>query len=283
MKTLVPATSQDFLRELLSKAPKDIVKFSNKMIYGEQTKYVRVKIPDKFKRIEITMLTDVQFGHEACQLDKVIKQIEWIKSNPRRFVLFGGDMIDAATSLSVASPYENTMNPFQQVVEFVRLLMPIRHRILGYVGGNHEHRTKKLGDFSLGSFIASFLQIPYSHGKQIIDINYGEHKTFMVDLWHGSGSARTKGAKAQMLQRFMQQGDSQLYLCGHLHDVVLLFDWRQKRHNGGIKLEKIAGVMSSSFLNYWNTYAEIAGLPPSDTMMARVILEANGHWEVTLR
>ncbi|KKK85843.1 hypothetical protein LCGC14_2769170, partial [marine sediment metagenome] len=249
----------------------------------EQTKYVRVTIPKRFKDIEIVMLTDVQFGHVSCKLDKVREHIKWIHDEPRRFVLFGGDMIDAATSLSVASPYENRVNPFEQVVQFVDLVMPIRDRILGYVGGNHEHRTKKLGDFSLGSFIATYLQIPYSHGKQVIDINYGKHKKFLIDLWHGGGSSRTKGAKAQMLHRFMQQGDSQLYLCGHLHDVVLLFDWRQKRHNGGIKLEKIAGVMSSSFLDYWNTYAEIAGLPPSDTMMARVILEANGHWEVTLR
>jgi hypothetical protein len=52
---------------------------------------------------------------------------------------------------------------------------------------------------------------------------------------------------------------------------------------GRIKLQKVAGIMSSSFLAYWNSYAEVAALPPSDTMMARAILERNGHWEVTLR
>ena len=86
-----------------------------------------------------------------------------------------------------------------------------------------------------------------------------------------------------MLHRFMGQADSQLYLVGHLHDVVLLFDWRQQRVGGRIKLQKVAGIMSSSFLAYWNSYAEVAALPPSDTMMARAILERNGHWEVTLR
>jgi len=72
-------------------------------------------------------------------------------------------------------------------------------------------------------------------------------------------------------------------LVGHLHDVVATYDWRQQRENGKIVLKKIAGVMSSSFQDYWNTYAEVFGMSPSDTMMARAILEANGGWEVTLR
>jgi hypothetical protein len=70
---------------------------------------------------------------------------------------------------------------------------------------------------------------------------------------------------------------------GHLHDVVLLFDWRQARVDGRIKLQKIAGVMSSSFLSYWNSYAEVFAMSPSDTMMARTILEPSGAWEVTLK
>lgn len=48
-------------------------------------------------------------------------------------------------------------------------------------------------------------------------------------------------------------------------------------------LEKYAGVMSSSFLEHYGTYAEVAGLAPSDTMMWRVILEPGGHWELTAR
>ena len=48
-------------------------------------------------------------------------------------------------------------------------------------------------------------------------------------------------------------------------------------------LKKIAGVMSSSFQSFWNTYAEVYGMSPSDTMMARCILGPKGDWEVTLK
>src|SRR5208283_6045983 len=101
---------------------------------------------------------------------------------------------------------------------------------------------------------------------------------FKLSLWHGGTGSKTKGAKMQMLHRFMHQGDSQVYLVGHLHDVMMTFDWRERRKGKRIMLEKFAGVMSSSFLEYWGTYAEVAGLAPSDTAMWRVILEPSGHW-----
>jgi hypothetical protein len=64
---------------------------------------------------------------------------------------------------------------------------------------------------------------------------------------------------------------------------VLLFDWRQVRNGKRIKLQKIAGVISSSFQGYWNSYAETSAMSPSDTMMARCILEPSGAWEITLK
>ncbi len=236
------------------------------------------------KQIELMHLTDLQIGSKAFQRDRFVEYRTWILSQPNRFVFLGGDIIDAATVLSIASPYDNTGEPIDQVDEATALLQPLKDewRLLGYVGGNHERRTiKTFGD--CGRLIARSLEVPYSRGVQLIDIHYGEHKPFKVSLWHGAGSARTKGAKAQMVHRFMHQADSQVYMVGHLHDVVLLFDWRQVRSGRKIKMQKIAGIMSSSFQGYWNSYAETFAMSPSDTMMARVILEPSGKWEVTLR
>jgi hypothetical protein len=191
-------------------------------------------------------------------------------------------MVDAATPISIASPYENTEEPQGQVFRFVELAMPMRHRILGFTFGNHERRSVKTFG-NLGNLIATLLRIPGSSGKQFVDINFGEHKAFKNSLWHGGTGSRTKGAKAQMLHRFMGQGDAQCYWVGHLHDAMVLFDWRERRKSGHIHLEKYAGVMSSSFLDHYGTYAEVSGMAPSDTMMGRVILEPNGKWELTLR
>jgi len=282
---IVPVSStREYLNKLWAGAPEDVVQVRGSMQYGDELKYITVRFdPKEFPNsIELIMLTDVQYGHLACQVSRVIEFRDWVLAKPNRFVFFGGDMVDAATAISIASPYENTVEPQGQVYRFCEMMMPLRHRVLGFVGGNHERRSAKtFGD--LGHMIATLLKIPYSAGRQFVDIHYGEHDAFRVDLWHGGTGSRTKGAKAQMLHRFMAQGVGQLYLVGHLHDVVVLFDWRQVRKGKRIFLEKFAGAMSSSFLDYWNTYAETMGLAPSDTMMARCILEPNGKWELTFR
>lgn len=280
---MVPATS-NYLDRLHANAPKNVLALRGAMQYGDEFKYVTATFDVKKypHGIEIIHITDTQFGHLACNVPVMIEFFDWVLKKDNRFVLFGGDMVDAATAISIASPYENTMEPQGQAYRFVELAIRIRHRIIGYVGGNHERRSNKtFGD--LGHMIATLLKIPYSSGKQFIDIKYGEHEPFKISLWHGGTGSKTKGAKMQMLHRFMTQGDGQLYLVGHLHDAMMTFDWRERRKNGKIMLEKFAGVMSSSFLEHYGTYAEVAGMAASGTMMWRVILEPNGHWELTAR
>ncbi len=279
------ASTLEFLDRLHKNAPKDVLDIKGTMQIGDEFKYVTARFnPKKYKDgIEILHLTDVQFGHLSCNVPRFEEYMKWILSEKNRFVFFGGDMVDAATALSIASPYENTEDPQGQVYKFVELVMPIRHRIIGYVGGNHERRsTKTFGD--LGHLIATLLKVPYSSGKQFVDIYYGDHKPFKNSLWHGGTGSKTKGSKAQMLHRFMTQGDSQVYWVGHLHDVLMIGDCRERRGDDGrIDLEKFAGVMSSSFLDHYGTYAEVMGLPAGDTQMWRLVLEPDGKWMLTLR
>jgi hypothetical protein len=152
------------------------------------------------------------------------------------------------------------------------------------VGGNHERRAiPAFGD--LGTLIAMLLQIPYSNGRQMVDIHYGQHQPFTTNLWHGTGGARTKGTVAQILYRFMMQGDAHLYLMGHVHQAMVMPLWKEIRdtRNQKLKLRKSMGAVGTSFLETWGTYGEIAGFESSDVMMGRAILEPTGHWELTLR
>lgn len=278
------SSTREYLDRLWEKAPEDVVKLRGSMAYGDELKYISATFSEKEfpNGIELLMLCDLQFGALTCNVNRFIEYRDWVLSKPNRFVFFGGDMIDAATILSVASPYDNTEEPQNQIYRFAELAMPLRHRVLAYVGGNHERRSvKTFGD--AGHLIASLLKIPYSSGRQFVDIHYGEHKPFKVDLFHGASGGGTKGAQAQALHRFMCQGEADLYLIGHLHSFCLLFDWRQRRKNKTIQLQKFAGALSSSFLDYWGSYAETAGMSPSGTVMARCLLTPDGKWEITAR
>jgi predicted MPP superfamily phosphohydrolase len=277
------STTKNYIEYLHSLGPKDVMSMKLSMQFGEENKYVTVDFnPKKFSQIELLHITDVQFGHKMCNVEKFKEYCQWVLKKPNRFVFFGGDMIDAATAISIASPYDNTEEPQGQVYRFCEIANTIRHRIMGYVGGNHERRGQKtFGD--LGKLIAMLLRIPYSSGKQFIDINFGKHQPFKVTLHHGTTHSKTKGARLNMIKTLMDQGDSHLYLVGHLHDFMMTSSVRQKQINGEIILEEYAGAMSSSFLEHFGTYAEAAMLAPGTIKMWRAVLEADGRWDMTAR
>lgn len=285
-RDLTPRT-QEYLLALESLHSKDCVKIQTSERYGEQSKYVSVRIDEadvrKWGKLELIQLTDIQFGHQACKIKRVLEYRDWVLSEPNRFVFMTGDNVDAATIFSPGTPYDNLFAPASQAYRFAEIFAPMRHRILGYVGGNHERRAMpSFGD--IGTLIAILLRIPYSNGRQYVDIHFGKHRPFKTMLWHGVGGAKTKGAVAQVVDRFMQHGDSQLYLMGHLHQGMVLPDWRERRSGDGkILLEKKMGAIGTSFLETYGTYGEVAGFKSHDVMMARAILDANGHWELTLR
>lgn len=244
----------------------------------------RARFPKPLSSVEIIHLTDLQVGSKAFQEDKFLEYRDWMLSKPNRFGLLGGDLLDAATVLSISSPYDNTKEPMYQVQDTVKLLKPLADagRLLASVGGNHERRTRKTyGD--CGVELARQLQVPYSAGVQLIQIRYGKHQPFTIALWHGRGASQTKGAKANVLYDFMNKFEAQAYFMGHLHDSVILPATRARVMGGKIKFLKAVGVMSSSFQAYWNSYAEESLMSPSSTFMGRAILEPNGHWEVTIR
>jgi hypothetical protein len=286
---LTPRT-QDYLRRLEASLQPDAVPLTMGMTHGGESKYVSARFADDAfggKPIELLQITDVQFGHRACQVKRVIEYRDWILAAPNRFMLWTGDMVDAAHAFSPGQNWDNILTPQGQVYSFCELWAPARHRILAYVGGNHERRTLPMfGD--LGMLIATLLRIPYSRGQQFLDVYYGEHKPFKVNMWHGGGAAKTLGATTNMMHYFASEAssnDAQLYLVGHLHKMMLHSHTRLRRDARRMRIveEKAFVGMSSSFLEYWGTYAETMGLKANSLLMLRAVLELDGHWEVTIR
>lgn len=264
---------------------KDVLKRTSGKIMGEQTKYVVWDVPESlgFKTLEIVQITDVQFGSISCKYDRVLEYRDWVLAKPNRYMIWTGDLVDAWAMWSPGRGFEQIGDPLSQVFKFCQVWAPARHRVLGYVGGNHERRAiPGFGD--LGTLLAALLKVPYSNGKQLIDIYYGKHKPFKVSQWHGRGGARTKGTVAQVLHRFAAEGDSQLYLMGHLHQPMVIPGWKEKRGaNQSVVNQKFVAALGSSFLETWGGYGEVAGYTGSDVMMPRTVLEPDGRWEVTLK
>lgn len=273
------------IQDLISKLKFKPNVFPNtpKMVLHGETKYLSwdfSKAP--FNTLELVQITDMQWGHITTKRDRVLEYRDWVLAKPNRYMVWTGDNIDSAHMQSKGTTWENTGSPQQQMYEFVEIWAPARHRILGYVGGNHERRVlSTFGD--LGISIAALLQLPYSRGKQLIDIYFGKHEPFQVSQWHGTGGARTKGSVAQSLMRFASEGDSQLYLMGHLHQPMIIPFWKERRGENGVRAVKTIAALGSSFMDTWGSYGEVSGYSPNDVLMPRAVLDKDGGWEVTLR
>lgn len=280
---------QDLVAKL--KLPENAFPATTRQLTFGETKWIEWDFSDaKFNTLEIIQITDVQYGHICCKTERVKEYRDWVLSKPNRYMVWSGDNIDSAHMQSKGTTWENTGSPQQQLFEFCKLWAPARHRILGYVGGNHERRClTTFGD--LGITIAALLRIPYSRGKQLIDITFGEHRhhgrkglhPFRISQWHGAGGARTKGTVAQVLSRFASDGDSQLYLMGHLHQAMVIPMFKERRGERGIRAVKCIAAMGSSFLDLWGSYGEVSGYGPGDVIMPLTVLDKDGSWEVRLK
>jgi hypothetical protein len=263
----------------------DVHRMTSGMVIGEQTKYVSWEIDQKkFDYIDLLQITDVQFGHVRCKYDRVLEYRDWVLAEDHRMMIWTGDMVDAWAMWSPGRGFEQIGDPMSQIFKFCEIWAPARHRVLGYVGGNHERRAiPGFGD--LGVLLAALLRIPYSNGRQLIDIYFGKHQPFQISQWHGRGGARTKGTVAQTLHRFAGEGDSQLYLMGHLHQPMIIPGWKEVRdkQRQRIVAKKYIAALGSSFMDLWGSYGEVAGYGMSDVLMPMTRLDAAGGWEVVLR
>jgi hypothetical protein len=253
------------------------------LVRGE-TKWIEWQVDEEaFSRLEIIQITDVQWGNLACKRERVLEYRDWVLAKPTRYMIWTGDNVDAAHMLSKGTTWDNDGPPQSQVYQFCKVWAPAAHRILGYVGGNHERRTvTTFGD--LGILIASALHVPYSSGQQIIDISFGKHKPFRIHQWHGAGGARTKGTVAQKLARLAEVGDANLYLMGHHHQSMVIPHFKlvaSPEH--GLRSKKVIAASGSSFLDMWGSYGETAGYGPSDVLMPRTVLTKDGGFELTLK
>ena len=186
-------------------------------------------------------------------------------------------MVDAWALWSPGRAFDQICDPQSQVFRFCEVWAPARHRILGYVGGNHERRAiPGFGD--LGVLLAALLRVPYSNGRQLIDLYYGKHQPFQISQWHGKGGARTKGGIANNLERFAAIGDSQLYLMGHHHQGLILPGWKEHRDRPRrrIKATKYIAALGTSFMDLWGSYGEVGGL--RHVRRAHAVDPAGSRW-----
>ena len=223
---------------------------------------------------------DLHLGSPTCNVEKFLKTIEFIKNTDCRIVLMG-DLMEAASKSSVGAGWvEQTYTPQDQLDSLVEILEPIKDKVLISLEGNHEERIWKGSGMKVSKILANMLEVPYGGYSAFIKIRVG-NQNYMIYAQHGSSNAWYPHTKLTAAMRTAQHTEADLYLYGHTHELLsLAVPWRyMDKRSRTIKFGKRYFVLTGSFLEYANSYAEKKNMYPVKTGIANIILSGR-EWDI---
>jgi hypothetical protein len=230
---------------------------------------------------KIIPLGDLHIGDPLFDEGKFIKLRDWILNEPNVFVILMGDLLNCATKNSVSDTYSEIQNPQEAKKYAIKLLEPIKGKVLGAIIGNHEQRIWKESGIDVVEDIAEKLGCPYGREGLLLNIKMGQignfkHKqkiNYSIYCAHGTGAGRTIGAKANTLKRASEIVLADIYCIAHIHFMQSFADYYYVPdiiHKKIIKQKRLY-CSSASFLN-WGGYSETKMFSPNKTGVVKIIL-----------
>ena len=188
--------------------------------------------------VYIHLFTDIHRAAPGCDAKKLRSDISMFKKLAEaggHYWIGGGDWSngigprDKRFDSSSVRPrfHENVGKDLHQAE--ARILAhefePIREWGIGLGMGNHEAAVAKYNEFNPATDIAERLNLPflgYSAGIRLrLAAKNVQHTEIVTVFWHhGIGSARSKGAKVNALNKMKEIMVADVYLMGHDHELV---------------------------------------------------------------
>lgn len=256
---------------------------------------VKVDLPKELKEIIICPLFDMHIGEEACDIEMVEREIEYIKNTPNAYAVIGGDLMDNTTKNSIGDVYRPKLTPQQQLEQVCAYLKPIKDKIICMVSGNHEERTWRESGIDLLGCVAMNLGIEkyYLNEGGVVFIKFGvkrndKHKDkgytpnqYTIYVQHGSGGGRKLGGKANRLYDLGDIVDTDVVICGHTHEPLTFKKsiFRVDLTKQTVNEKERLYVNTGSFLKYAK-YAQKNGYLPSSRTMPKIYLGTMYHHKI---
>lgn len=180
-------------------------------------KAISHKLPGR--TVKVWCVADVHIGSKECDMDGFKQFIKRVEQDHDAYIVCCGDLINNGVKDSLTNVYEETMPPSLQIETAVEMLRPVRDKILGMVGGNHEARSRKAVDVDPGYTIACMLGIPHLYRQNMAFVrvrleNGNIHVAYSMMLMHG------KTANKKRNFAYSLEGVDAL-ITGHTHDGIV--------------------------------------------------------------
>lgn len=224
----------------------------------------------------VMALGDIQYGSEACDVERLRRHIAWGMRHDAYFMGMGDytDFLSPSNRqrLKQAALYDTAQELIDQwhlrhLDELKEVLAPTRGRWIGVHEGHHYH------EFTDGTTsdtrLAAWLGAPFLGTSSITRLNFKDeanHRSVVAHVWahHGEGSGAVLAAPFNKMQAIAGSIDADVYLMGHFHrSGVVLSD---KLYVGGTTQLRLrhrtrALVATGSFLRSYLQGSRANGRP----------------------
>ena len=221
--------------------------------------------------VKVWAVADVHIGAKEADIDGFAAFLRRVEDDPDSYLVIVGDVLNNGIRDSLTNVYEETMPPSAQVDLAAELLSPVRDRILGAVGGNHELRSAKAVDIDPLFQVFSILRIPEAYRQNFAFVriilergNTRDH--YALYLTHGKSASRQR----RFAQAAVEGVDA--VITGHTHSGMVERSARlvfgQKNQ---VTVEPVISMTATSWLGYGG-YAARGQLPPAATGCPQALL-----------
>ena len=202
-----------------------------------QVKQFIIPYTSRSEKIKIYPLGDIHAGTVHCAEEEFRSKVREVKDNPLAYWLGMGDYSDYITPkdprwepslLAIPEWVEQDNIAECQRKRIVQLLSPIKGKCIGLLYGNHEESIRRHNHANVHKNICDDLGVDnlgYSCFIHFIFKRKGllgqRHESWLLKGYftHGTGGARTEGAKLNYLVRVMQSFEADIYGYAHVHSM----------------------------------------------------------------
>ena len=231
------------------------------------------RFPDR-QDITLIPVADVHLGAKECMEEAFFDFLKMVKETPNLYLVLAGDLINNATRNSVSNVFEETMRPREQKKVMVKMLEPLRDKILCAVSGNHERRNRDVdNDVTYDIMCKLDLEHLYRENIAFVKIQMGKpggdgmkNPTYVLTVTHGSGGGVLTGGAVNRNERFGYVLDgADALIVGHTHKPFVTQPSKIKidTQNNRVSIKPFKVVSMTSWMTYGGYAAQKMLLPTS--------------------
>jgi hypothetical protein len=258
---------------------------------------VQYKKPSE--KFYIIGLGDIHLGSAGCDRERLQEIIDYIKVTKNCFWIGMGDYAECINpadprfdprSVDKELKVEDLSDLVSKQYQIVKkLLNPIKDRCIALLSGNHEEliRLKYYRDIALD--LARDLKTSYLGYCGFIRLHFRRHipgsfyhgETYLIFVAHGTGNARTSGAKINRIERLAEGFLADIVMIAHEHKKIIAppilgLTVPLKGEKKLIEKKRLA-IMTGGFLKGYvqgaTSYIERKMYSPSDLGCVKIIVE----------